>query len=95
MPEQRAHLPLFLLPLIIALSLLEIVFAVSLAGSISYYIIERMLVFTQNYLHPGQLDSVGGVSRFTNVDRGLIAFWLPVVIVLVFRVFVLLERQLE
>jgi len=95
MPDQRAHPPLFLLPLVIALSLLEIAFAVSLAGSVSHYVISRMLVFTQDHLHLNQLDGVGGVSRFANVDRGLIAFWLPVVIVLVFRVLVIWERQLE
>ena len=93
MPDQRAHLPLFLLPLVIALSLLEIVLAVSLAGSISYYIIERMTVFTQDCLYPNQLDGVGDVSRLTNVDRGLIAFWLPVVVGLVSRVLVMWERQ--
>lgn len=93
MPDQRARPPFLLLPLVIALSLLEIVFAVSLAGSISYYVIERMLVFTQDFLYPSQLDGRDGVSRLTNVDRGLIAFWLPVVVVLVFRMLIIWERQ--
>lgn len=95
MPDQRAHPPLFLLPLVIALSLLEILFAVSLAGSISYYIIERMLVYTQDFLHPNQPDDGEHVSRFTNVNRGLIAFWLPVVVVLIFRVLLIWEKQME
>jgi len=95
MPNQRALPPIVLLPIILALSLFEIAYAASLAAYATHYIAVRMLLYTQDYLHPGQLDSVGGVSRFTNVDRGLIAFWLPVVIVLVFKVFVIWERQLE
>jgi len=95
MPNQRALPPLVFLPIVLALSLFEIAYAASLAAYATHYIAVRMLFYTQDYLHPGQLDSVGGVSRFTNVDSVLIAFWLPVVIVLVFRVFVILERQLE
>ena len=95
MPDQRALPPLVLLPIVLALSLFEIAYAVSLAGSVSHYVISRMLVFTQDCLYPNQLDGVEHVSRFTNVDKGLMAFWLPVVVVLVFRMLVMWERQLE
>lgn len=67
MIPQRTQPSPFLLPIVIVLSLFEIAYAASLTAYATYYITSRILVYSQDYLHPNQLDGVGGVSRFNSV----------------------------
>jgi hypothetical protein len=85
MPPQRAHTSPYLLPIVTLLSVFEISIALTLLSYMTYYITSPIFAYFQQNLLPNQHSDRQPVSRFIDVDRGLLVFWVPMVIALVLR----------
>jgi hypothetical protein len=85
MPPQRAHPSPYLLPIVTILSVFEISIALTLLSYLTYYVTSPIFAYFQKSLLSDQHSDGPPVSRFTDVDRGLLMFWVPVGIALVLR----------
>jgi hypothetical protein len=85
MQRQRTQPSPYLLPIVTLLSIFEISIAFTLLSYLTYYVTSPIFAYFQQNLLLNQHSDGPPVSRFTDVDRGLLVFWLPVGIALVFR----------
>jgi hypothetical protein len=85
MQRQRTQPSPYLLPLVALLSVFEISIALTLFLYVTYYVTLPVFAYLQQNLLPNLHSDGPPVSRFTDVDRGLLVFWVPVVIALVSR----------